>query len=199
MVVIYTGDIMRKQVRAEYHVGAVRLTVETAFLSELDSGEIFQRLKRKVEQNERLEAEELMEFIILPLSYREKKEKEEKIQQAVDLAVRIQDREQQLFTLAGILTFTDKLIDSETANKIRRAIEMTQVARIFEEEKQQAIRETRQQAIRETRQQSTREIVSLMIKKGYATDEIISVVPSYSQYDVEELRKGMEEEMLQTV
>ena len=60
---------------------------------------------------------------------------------------------------------------------------MTQVARIFEEEKQQAVKE----------------IVSLMIKKGYATKEIISVVPSYSQYDVEELRKGMEEEMLQTV
>ena len=206
MVVIYTGDITRKQVQAEYHVGAIRLTVETAFLSELDSGEIFQRLKRKVEQNERLKDEELMEFIILPLSYREKKEKEEKIQQAVDLAVRIQDREQQLFTLSGILTFTDKLIDGETANKIRRAIEMTQVARIFEEEKQQALtqverifEEEKQQAIRETRQQSTKEIVSLMIKKGYATDEIISVVPNYSQHDIEELRKGMEEEILQTV
>lgn len=36
---------------------------------------------------------------------------------------------------AGLLAFTDKIIDHETANRIRKAIEMTQVARIFEEEK----------------------------------------------------------------
>ncbi len=38
---------------------------------------------------------------------------------AVELAVRIQDRKQQVFTLAGILAFTDKVIDRETAGKIR--------------------------------------------------------------------------------
>ena len=69
---IYTGDITRDQVSAEYHIGAVRLTVETAFLSELHSEEIYQRLKRKVEKNEKLDNEELMEFIILPLSYPKK-------------------------------------------------------------------------------------------------------------------------------
>lgn len=167
------------------------MTIETAFLSELDSDEIFQRLKRKVEQKERLDDEELMEFIILPLSYRKKEEKEEKIQQTIDLAVRIEDRAQQIFTLSGILTFTDKLIDREAANKIRRAIEMTQVAQIFEEEKQQALT----QAIKETEQKSvknnSRRIVSLMIKKGYPTEEIMSVVPNYSQDEVEALRKEL--------
>ncbi len=191
MIVIYTGDIRREQVSAEYQIGAIRMTIETAFLSELDSDEIFQRLKRKVEQKERLDDEELMEFIILPLSYRKKEEKEEKIQQTIDLAVRIEDRAQQIFTLSGILTFTDKLIDREAANKIRRAIEMTQVAQIFEEEKQQALT----QAIKETEQKSvknnSRRIVSLMIKKGYPTEEIMSVVPNYSQDEVEALRKEL--------
>ena len=139
MIVIYTGDITRKQVTAEYNIGALKLMVEPAFLSELPSEEIYQHLKRKVEQNERLEDEELMEFIILPLSYRKKEEKQEKIRQTVGLAVQIKDRNQQLFTLSGILAFTDKLIDKETANQIRRTIEMTQVAQIFEEEKQQAL------------------------------------------------------------
>lgn len=123
-----------------------------------------------------------MEFVILPLSYRKKKEK---IQQTVDLAVKIQDKGQQPFVLAGILTFTDKLIDMETANKIRRAIEMTQVAKIFEEEKQQAVKETEKQL--------TKEIVSRMIKKGYPTEEIVSVVPNYSQNDVEALRTELSE------
>ena len=75
--------------------------MEPAFLSELPGEEIYQRLKRKVERGERLDEEEMMEFIILPLSYRKKEEKEEKIRQIVDLATRIKDREQQLFTLSG--------------------------------------------------------------------------------------------------
>ena len=32
---------------------------------------------------------------------------------------RIQNREQQVFVLAGIMTFTDKVIDEDTANEIR--------------------------------------------------------------------------------
>lgn len=121
--------------------------------------------------------DELMEFIIFPLSYRRKEEKQERIQETVRLAARIQDREQQVFTLAGILAFTDKVIDRETANFIRRAIEMTQVAQIFEEEKQQALKET------------SKKIVINMIKRNYSSEEIASLVSSYSQDDVEELRK----------
>lgn len=117
-----------------------------------------------------------MEFIIFPLSYRRKEEKQERIQETVRLAARIQDREQQVFTLAGILAFTDKVIDRETANFIRRAIEMTQVAQIFEEEKQQALKET------------SKKIVINMIKRNYPSEEIASLVPSYSQDDVDELR-----------
>ena len=120
MIVIYTGDISRSQVSGEYNIGAVKINTETAFLSELDSDGIIERLKGRVERNEMLTDEELMEFIILPLSYRKKEEKEKRIRETVDLAARIQDRSQQVFTLAGILTFTDKIIDRETANKIRK-------------------------------------------------------------------------------
>ena len=145
MIVIYTGDIMRRQVSHEYDIGAVKVTLETAFLSELDSAGIFRHLKDKIEKRELLDDTELMKFIILPLSYRKKEEKEEKIRETVALAAKIENREQQLFTLAGILTFTDKLIDDETANRIRRVIEMTKVARIFEEEKQQALADLREE------------------------------------------------------
>ena len=100
-----------------------------------------------MEKNERLSDDELMEFIIFLLSYRRQEEKQERIQETVKLAAEIQDRDQQVFTLAGILAFTDKVIDRETANKIRRMIEMTQVAQIFEEEKQQALRESSRQMV----------------------------------------------------
>ena len=76
---------------------------------------------------------------------------------------------------------------------------MTQVAQIFEEEKRQAIQaleKEKQQAltqvVKETEQKTaksnSRQIVSLMIKKGYPTEEIISVVPNYSLNEVEALK-----------
>lgn len=214
MVVIYTGDIDRRQVSAEYDIGAVKMSLETAFLSELDSREIYSQLRDKVEKNQMLSDEELMEFIILPLTYRTKEEKQEKVQETVELAVKIQDRKQQIFALAGILVFADKVIDRETAGRIRRAIEMTQVAQIFEEEKQQALlrvtqifeeekkqaiqnfEEEKQQALAQKEQsmlkkseEEKRKIVIKMIKKDYSTEEIASLVSSYSQDDVEMLRR----------
>jgi hypothetical protein len=95
MIVIYTADIARGQVSEEYDIGALKLHVECAFLSELDSVGIQERLKQKVEREEIMNDEELMEFIILPLSYSTKEEKQQKFRETVELATRIQDREQQ--------------------------------------------------------------------------------------------------------
>lgn len=163
MIVVYTGDIRREQVSENYDVGAVTVTIEPAFLSEIDGEGILKHLKKKVEKGEPLDDQEQMELIILPLSYRRQKEKKEKISETVDLAVKLQDREQQLFVLAGILTFTDKIIDGEHAKTIRRAIQMTKVAMIFEKEKEEAVkreREKMEQIAREEReriQQDARE------------------------------------------
>ena len=125
--------------------------------------------------------------MILPLSYRRKEDKEQQVRMAVELAVRIQDRKQQVFTLAGLLAFTDKVIDRETAGKIRRAIEMTQVAMIFEEEKQEAL--SRIEKEKQKMAESEKKTVIRMIKKNYSSEEIVSIVTSYSQDRVEELRR----------
>ena len=91
---------------------------------------------------------------------------------------------------------------------------MTQVAQIFEEEKQQALlrvtqifeeekkqaiqnfEEEKQQALAQKEQsmlkkseEEKRKIVIKMIKKDYSTEEIASLVSSYSQDDVEMLRR----------
>ena len=61
----------------------------------------------------------------------------------VELALRIQNREQQVFVLAGIMTFTDKVIDEDTANEIRRVIGMTKIGMMIEREKEEAIAKER--------------------------------------------------------
>ena len=80
-----------------------------------------------------------------------------------NLAV-IKDRRQQIFVLSGILAFTDKVIDTETANHIRRMIKMTKVGRIIEEEKRQAIAEAEEksrQALAQAMAEKKREMLSL--------------------------------------
>lgn len=66
MVVIYTADVERAE--QVYDLGGVVLMVETAFLIELDTDRIYQKLKGKIEQKAVLSEEELMELMILPLT-----------------------------------------------------------------------------------------------------------------------------------
>ena len=81
---------------------------------------------------------------------------------------------------------------------------MTQVAQIFEAEKQAALtpvvqifEEEKKQALKEKEEQVTqatsRQIVIRMIKKDYTSEEIASVVSSFSQDDVDALRKEIRE------
>lgn len=183
MIVIYTGDIKRSQIEEEYDIGAVKLKIEAACLSELNTEKILVQLKQKIERKEELTDEELMEFIILPLAYHKTEEKEEKIKEIVELATKITDGKQQIFTLVGLAVFADKIISKETAGKIRRMIEMTQIAQIFEEEKQQAVREAAEK--------EKRQMVIEMLKRNYPAEEIISLMPEYSRKDVEELRESV--------
>ena len=174
MVVVYTGDIRRETVSESYDVGAIKLSVEPAFLSEIDGEAILMRLKNKLKNREKLDDREQMEFIILPLSYKKPEEKKAKIQETVNLALKLQDREQQLFVLAGILTFTDKIIDQESAKTIRRAIQMTKVAMIFEKEKEEAVNEERkkwQQVIKEEKQKGQQAVEEEKQKGQQAVEE----------------------------
>ncbi len=72
---------------------------------------------------------------------------------------------------------------------------MTQVAMIFEEEKQQAVEAERKKAAdsidaeRKKAADSEQQVVIKMIGRGYSTEEIISLVSSYSKDDVEASRR----------
>ena len=47
MIVIYTGDIRREQVSTIYDIGAIKVNIEAAFLSELDAEGIYRRFEGK--------------------------------------------------------------------------------------------------------------------------------------------------------
>lgn len=145
VIIIYTGDVYRDQTTDVYEIGVLKMRVETAFLSELDGDGIYQRLKTKIHSANRLTEEELMQFIILPLSYRKQKQKEKKIVELLELAEEIRERKQQMFVLAGLYTFADKVIDASMSDIIRRMICMNKFEGLIwkeaEKEKQAALKQ----------------------------------------------------------
>lgn len=132
MVVIYTADVERAEER--YDLGGLILIVESAYLIHLDGSQIYDRLKHKIDAGEKLAEEELMELMILPLTVKGKKRKQETIEKAVNLGKRLPDREGQLKVIAGILTFTDKVIDRAYAKKLEEEMQMTLVGQMLMDE-----------------------------------------------------------------
>ena len=132
MVVIYTADVERAEER--YDLGGLILIVESAYLIHLDGSQIYDRLKHKIDAGEKLAEEELMELMILPLTVKGKKLKQETIEKAVTLGKRLPDREGQLKVIAGILTFTDKVIDRAYAKKLEEEMQMTLVGQMLMDE-----------------------------------------------------------------
>lgn len=139
MIVIYTADVQPKEVESLYDLGDMTLEVEDAFLSNIDSKEVRKRLSDKVKNGSTFTDEELMEFIILPLTYKDVDRKRYAIKDAFELAKEIQDESTMAFVLAGMLVFADKVIDKQTSDRMREWLSMTKVARLFEIEKEEAL------------------------------------------------------------
>lgn len=76
-----------------------------------------------------------MKIIILPLAYQGIEKQREIAKKVVDLIKQIKEMQMQRFLFAGVLSFTDKVIDEEVAQEIRRRLDMTKVGRIIYEEK----------------------------------------------------------------
>lgn len=141
MIVIYTADVKPEEVQPEYNAGTLKFAITPAFLSQIDSKEVMERLNKKVLNHEPLTDEELMEFIILPLTYKGDDDKKKALESSISLAKKLDNEELSVFILTGILVFSDKVIDNETAKKVKEWIGMTKVAKLYEAEKERAIAE----------------------------------------------------------
>lgn len=189
MLVIYTADVREENTSNTLDVLSLKLELEQAFLSKLSSNQIKLKLTDKIKNNQTLTDEELMEYIILPLTYQGIEEKKEAIQELFILAKEIEEEETQLFLLSGILVFTDKVIDAETAKNIKEWIRMTKVARLFEEEKEEAVKRAIEQTAIETAMETAMETAIEMLKDGDSIEKIVRCNKSLSVNDVEKLKK----------
>lgn len=133
LVVIYTGDV--KSAKSTFETKCLTLRTEQAFLSHIDGAAAFDTIRQKIHSGVPLEDDDLMRLVILPLTVLGSEGKQVMLEKVVDLAEQIADEEQRIFTLSGVIVASDKFINREYLDQIRRRINMTQLGQLYEKEK----------------------------------------------------------------
>lgn len=108
IIVIYTADVVKEQTedtkderdskttKTTLDMGGIVIRTTEGFLSEISPEEVKMRIQDKIEQKEPLENRDLMELIILPLTYKGKENQQKAVYEAVDLAKGIEDESVQV-------------------------------------------------------------------------------------------------------
>ena len=138
IIIIYTADVRRMQTQDTLDAGDVLISTTEAFLLEIASEEVKTRIQKKIHEKQMLDERDLMELIVLPLTYKGKENQRNAAQEAVLLAKEIEDEAMQEMALAGILSFSDKIIDKKLASEIRRCLSMTKVGAIIAKEMEES-------------------------------------------------------------
>lgn len=133
LIVIYTGDV--KSAEPIYETNCFTLRMEQAFLSHIDGETAFESISQKLLSGIPLEDDDLMKLVILPLTMPGIEGKQKMLEKVVDLAGQVTDSRQQIFILSGVIVASDKFINREYLEQIRRRINMTQLGQLYEKEK----------------------------------------------------------------
>ena len=186
MMVLYTADVKAAKTVSTWT--ACSIQTEAAYLMGVPSERWLGEIREGIEQGV-VTDEVLMHLVILPLTYKGEAEKQKAIRGCVDLARQIPDKEQETFALAGILTFTDKVINEETKQYIKEVLEMTQVGKmLFDEGREKGRQEGRQEGIQEGRQEGLQEGMQAgdmarakktalnMLKKGGSIKDVAEIL-----------------------
>ena len=115
--------------------------------------------------HEKLSDEDIMRLVILPLTYKDNKRKQEAVSDAIQLADAIEDSEIRTMVFAGILTFADKIIAESDAIIIRRRISMTKIEAIIEQEKEEALRKNTEEVTEKVTREVTKDVTREVTKE----------------------------------
>ena len=171
LIIIFSADISDIDPNI-LDVGCMQLKIEPVYLLRMETEKVYSKIQYKVENKETLNDDEMLEMIVLPLTVKGKEEKRALVEETVRLAQEIQDEEQRMQALAGILTFADKILDKEYAKRIKEVIGMNKVEKLFYDE---GVETGIAKGVAEGRAELIR-CIRKKLKKGYAVREIAEVL-----------------------
>ena len=105
--VLYTADVEYAETKFDF--GCIQFTIQAAYMVGIDSQKWLGDIQERVAA-QNLDYETMIHMIMLPLTYKGDEAKNRAIGTCVELASTIKDDEKQKFVLAGILSFSDKVL-----------------------------------------------------------------------------------------
>lgn len=176
LVVIYTGDVHNAE--SDFETGCLSLRTEQAFLSHIDGEGAFQAIREKLKSGITLDDDDLMKLVILPLTVSGPTGKQKMLERVVELAEQIPNEEQRVFTLSGVIVASDKFINRDYLEQLRRRINMTQLGRLYEKEKIEYGNQKAKEAEKEMAVKMLVEgidIIKIMKVTGLSEEELIKL------------------------
>lgn len=168
MMVLYTADI--KKAKTVLDRTACRIQIEAAYLTGIPSSQWLEEIRESLANTEQTIPDKvLMHMILLPLTYKKEEKKQKAIKLCVDLAQQLSDKEQETFVLAGLLTFTDKIISKSTKKYIEEVLSMTQVGQML-------IDRGRREGRREGDYERAKKTALKLLKKGDSLNDIAEIL-----------------------
>ncbi len=162
LIIVYTADVKKGSTKRLLDLGADKLKLTEAFLSEMNAESILTECEKTITNGEKLQPIQKLRLMLCPLSQKGKDAKRDALRRVVNLVRTIEDAGEQKQILTGMIAFTDKIISQEDAEEIRRILNMTKVGRLIYEEQERAIHEDREK------------IAENLINKNYPIEDISS-------------------------
>ena len=173
VIIIYTADV--ELAEEIFDLGGIILKVEAAYLVNQDSDKTYQSISDKIHRKEPLNDEDIMKMMVLPLTVKGNTEKNKLAIKTIELAQKIDDTSVFHKVLAGILTFSDKFLDTDYSKKVRDLMYMTKVERmIYEEGFDSGIQLGKEQGILQASAAISALNIALLTEQRYSDLELAS-------------------------
>ena len=211
MLVIYSANVKEDTLQNTLDFGAVKLTIESIILKDMDTLGILNDLTNKVENSLPLSDKDKMQLIILPLTCEYEDIRYDVLDKVIDLISKISDDETKNVIISCIIAFTDKYIKKEQLQKLKGMIRMTQIEQMYVDEANErlrkAIAETTEKVTREVTEKVTDEVtrevtrevtndittntIKKMLNNGLEPDNISMYFDNITVEDIESIRSSL--------
>lgn len=109
LLIIYTGDV--EKANLVFDCGCFILRPKQVFLSRMDGRAMFDAIQQKIHSGAVLTNDDLMELVILPLTFSGSEGKQAMFDKVMKLSEQISDEEQRTFILSGVTAASSKFIN----------------------------------------------------------------------------------------
>ena len=196
MLVIYSANVKEEKIQNTLDFGAVKLTIESIILKDMDTLGILNDLTNRVENNLPLTDKDKMQLIILPLTCEYEDIRYDVLDKVIELIKKISDDETKNIIISSLIAFTDKYIKEEQLQKLKGMIKMTQIEQMYVDEANErlrkAIAENTEKVTKEVTREVTNDITTNAIKKmldnGLEPNNISMYFDNVTVEDIEAIR-----------